>query len=438
LSEQKVLDSADSYYASQGHWPQWDSGPIPELPGETWFTVSEALVLGLKGFGAGDSLSGFLARHGRARQNATEENLSAGQIMAWAKAWRKRTGSWPTTCSGNVPGQSGLTWSTLDRVLRDGRAGRPAGTSLALLRRDAHQSAEQTPLSQQQILAWLDNHHRRTGRWPVCTSGRILDAPGESWLTVSLALMRGSRGLHERSSLSELLRIYRGVRSRADLPSLSIPQILAWADAHHARTGNWPSQLAGPIQESAGESWRKVQSALCHGSRGLPGGSSLAQLLTAERGVRNRRRPPGLTVPQILAWADAFHARNACGPRPSSGPIPEAPGETWATVDAALRVGSRGLSGEPRLSDLLAEHRGWRNPVRRQGLTVLQLQTWAEAHRTRTGRWPNARSGRILEAPRETWFGVHCALRDGGRGLPGGGSLARLKRARLAKAGSSE
>jgi hypothetical protein len=438
LFEQKILDSADAFYASHGDWPRWDSGPLTELPRETWYTVSEALVLGLRGFAPGGSLSGFLARRERARYNALDENLSVGQIMAWAKAWRKRTSSWPTTFSGEVPGQGGLTWRSIDRLLRSGRAGRPAGTSLSLLRIDEYQDSEQTPLTQQQILGWSDAHRNRTGRWPVCTSGRILDAPGETWLKVSLALMRGSRGLDERSSLSELLRKHRGVRRSADSPLLSIPQIIAWADAHHSRTGKWPNQLAGPILEAPDESWQNVQAALYHGNRGLPGGSSLAQLLAAERGTRNRRCPPDLTVQQILAWADAFHSRNGFEPKPTSGPIPEAPGETWRTVEAALKAGARGVAGTSGLTELLAEHRGWRNPARRPPLTVPQLRAWAEAYRFRTGRWPNARSGRILEAPRETWFAVHCALRDGSRGLPGGSSLARLKRARLAKAGSTE
>ena len=362
LSEEKILDSADAFYARHGDWPRWDSGPIPELAGETWFTVSGALVLGLSGFQAGGSLSGFLTRHDRVRPNAPDENLSVGPIMAWAKAWRKRRGSWPTTCSGEIPGQGGLTWSTVDKLLRDGRAGLPAGTSLALLRRADRQAAEQTPLTQQQILGWLDDHYRRTGRWPASTSGRILDAPGETWFNVSLALMRGSRGLRGTLVAQRAAEKISRCQEQGRLARLSIPQILAWADAHHARTGKWPSQLSGAILEAPGESWQKVQSALCHGSRGLPGRSGLAQLLTAERGVRNRRRPPDLTVPQILAWADAFHARNACEPNLKSGPIPEAPGETWGSVEAALRAGARGLAGAPRLTDLLAEHRGWGYP----------------------------------------------------------------------------
>jgi hypothetical protein len=48
------------------------------------------------------------------------------------------------------------------------------------------------------------------------------------------------------------------------------------------------------------------------------------------------------------------------------------------------------------------------------------------AHRKRTGRWPTALSGPVVEAPGETWRGVEMALVQGQRGLPKGSSLARV------------
>ena len=77
-------------------------------------------------------------------------------------------------------------------------------------------------------------------------------------------------------------------RRRRARPQFSVPQILAWADAFHARTGQWPKYNLGPIPESAGESWTTVDEALRHGKRGLAGGGSLARLLDQER----RRKTP--------------------------------------------------------------------------------------------------------------------------------------------------
>jgi hypothetical protein len=71
-------------------------------------------------------------------------------------------------------------------------------------------------------------------------------------------------------------------------PPLSVEQILAWADAFHARTGEWPPSVAAPIPEAPGETWSAVNAALRVGVRGLPGGSSLPRLLREHRGVARR------------------------------------------------------------------------------------------------------------------------------------------------------
>jgi hypothetical protein len=71
-------------------------------------------------------------------------------------------------------------------------------------------------------------------------------------------------------------------------PPLTVEQILAWADAHHARTGRWPHAGSGPVEGAPGEVWGNVNAALYDGHRGLPGGDSLARLLD-----RRRARGPG-------------------------------------------------------------------------------------------------------------------------------------------------
>jgi len=352
LSEDEILGWADAFFASHGDWPRWDSGPIPESSGETWLTVAAALGLGLRGLPSGGSLPRFLARH-RGRYNQSDQHFSAAQIMAWAKSWRAATGRWPTTESGEIPGQGGLTWFGVNWALRKGRGGLDSGSSLLHFLTGERRLLHHTPLTEEQILIWADAHHHRTGRWPCTRSGPVLDAAGETWPAISMALIRGCRGLPGGLTLSQLLSKHRGIRSAACRPPLSIPQILAWADAHHARTGRWPRLGAGPIPGSHGESWWTVQSALVKGQRGLPGGSSLAQLLTERRGVRSQQRPPDLSVPQILAWADAFRARSGCWPRCRSGLILEAPDETWKAVDRALRRGLRGLPGGSSLARLI-------------------------------------------------------------------------------------
>jgi len=145
-------------------------------------------------------------------------------------------------------------------------------------------------------------------------------------------------------------------------PELTIDQILEWADANHARTGQWPRQTSGPVYENRNERWFNINSALRLGQRGLPGGSSLAQLLGAERGRRNLKRLPPFTVEQILSWADAYRDATGSWPAGTSGPIEDAPGETWGAINSALHGGWRGLPGGSSLPRLLFEQRGRRSP----------------------------------------------------------------------------
>src|SRR5262249_35993332 len=152
------------------------------------------------------------------------------------------------------------------------------------------------------------------------------------------ALCYGLPGLQGGTSLARLLAQERGARNVRALPPLTEAQILAWADAYHAKTGKWPVEHAGPIAGTNGEGWKNVDAALREGFRGLPGGSSLARFLGARRGVRNQATTPPLTEEMILGWADAHHRHTGKWPRSHAGPIADAPGETWAAVEAALKA----------------------------------------------------------------------------------------------------
>src|SRR5262249_42207718 len=139
-------------------------------------------------------------------------------------------------------------------------------------------------------------------------------------------------------------------------PPLTIAQILAWADAHHAAEGDWPTRRSGKVKGAPGEVWSTINTHLGVGGRGLPGGQCLGGLLVAHRGVRNPQFPPRLSVEQILSWADAYFAAHGVWPGHSSGPLDSAPGETWAAIDRNLWLGRRGLPGKTTLLRLLIEH----------------------------------------------------------------------------------
>jgi hypothetical protein len=289
------------------------------------------------------------------------------------------------------------------------------------------------PLTIPLILAWADDHHEHTGDFPHTHSGPLLDRD-EVWSAIDGALRLGGRGLPGKSSLPRLLAEHRGYVNKRFQPPLTIPQILQWADAWNRRHGHYPRRTSGPIPRSNGETWANVGDALVRGHRGLTGGSSLARLLSEERGVPNEKALPHLTIRQILLWCDAHHRRTGKWPKDRSGPIPEAQGTTWQGVDLALRRGQRGLPGGSSLPRLLVQHRGVKNEKDQAPLTIKGIWAWMVSHHCRTSRWPNSHSGRIAGTRWETWAAVDSALRHGRRGLPGQSSLLLLLREKLAEA----
>jgi hypothetical protein len=278
----------------------------------------------------------------------------------------------------------------------------------------------------EQILAWADSHYTRTGAWPTQKSGRVYEERSLSWCAINARLTHGHGPLPGRSSLAQLLADERGRRHHLMATKLTIEQIAQWADAHRKLTGAWPRHDSGPVHAAPDENWSAIDQALRNGIRGLPGKSSLAQLLAAERGVRNTKRLPDFTIDQILEWAVSYYDRHECYPRRSSGAIPESPGDTWMTVGSALEAGHRGLPGGSSLEILLASEFDARRHRHPPNLTLTSILAWADAHQVITGKLPRTTSGAILPAPGETWAAIDLALRRGTRGLPGGSSLARL------------
>ncbi|QEL18611.1 hypothetical protein [Limnoglobus roseus] len=283
-----------------------------------------------------------------------------------------------------------------------------------------------TPLHIPDILRWADEFHQRRGRWPTRDDGPIVGPLDLTWRQIDSALKLGNRGLNRGSSLAKLLLARRKRRHKGMPPTLTVSQILTWADAHHTRSGEWPIYSAGSIPAVKGETWSAVDHSLRIGRRGLPGGSSLAQLLEAQRGVRNVQAVPDLTVRQVLGWADAYHAKNSSWPTRDSGPIDGTVGETWSAVAQAFVVGGRGIGERSSLAKFLSRHRGVRNHLDASALAVETILAWADTHQKKMGTWPKRGSGSITGVEGELWSSVDAALVMGVRGLPGNSSLAKL------------
>lgn len=429
LTKRQILAWADVHHRRTGEWPTPKSGCVLGALGEKWYNLHVALHQGGRGLPGGDSLPRLLARYRRVRHAGDRPRLTQQQILAWADAHHDRTGNWPTENSGRIVGAPGETWKRVSSALRNGHRGPKGGSSLTRLleeRRGYRCPSRRPRLTHRQILASADAHRRRTGGWPTHVSGRVVGTSNETWMGIESALVRGHRGLRGGYSLARLLEDRRGYRNPANRPQLTTKQILTWADAHHRRTGKWPTRNSGPIKKAPGETWRIVDNALLKGHRGLAGGSSVARLLAERRGQRNPKRLPKLTIPQILKWADAHHRRTGKWPSQASGPVVGAPGEKWRNIENSLRRGQRGLPAGLTIATVLARQRSVHSVCRPPRLTKKQIFAWAQDHYRRTGEWPTRESGDVIGAPGERWRNINAALEKGLRGMPGGSSLARF------------
>jgi hypothetical protein len=429
LTEALILAWIDEHHRQKDEWPTRDSGAIDAAPGETWSGIDAALKMGTRELPGQSSLAQLLADHRGVRNIQNLPNLTEQQILAWMDAHHAETGKWPTVKSGPIKNAHGETWAKSNQALVNGHRKLPGGSSLAELltkHRGVRNSKKLPPLSEEQILTWADSHQKRKERWPTHKSGSILEAPGETWRIVDKALRNARRGFTVRSSLAQFLAEHRGVRNMRNLPPLTVEHILAWADSHYERSSEWPTAKSGQVPGASGETWANIDQALAKGLRNLPIGSSLARLLAEHRGVRNMKNLPQLSVEQILIWADAHHEQTGQWPTRKSGPIADAPGETWANLDQALVKGLRKVPGESSLARLLAEYRGVRNIQNLPQLSVKKILALADAHHELTGQWPTSKSGPTGDTADETWANLDQALVKGLRGLPRGSSLRKL------------
>jgi superfamily II DNA or RNA helicase len=429
LTTEQILKWADGHYRETGDWPKDKSGEVLGESGERWRNIQNALVNGSRGLPGGSSLIQLLAENRGVRNKSALQKLTCEQILHWADIHKKTTGQWPNQKSGKVLGESDESWVAINSALHEGCRGFSGGSSLAHLlaeNRGIRNKATLPRLTIEQILQWSDAHRKRTGQWPNQKSGEVLGEPGEKWANINSCLNRGLRNLPSGSSLAQVLVENRGIRNTANLPRLTIEQILQWADAHCKRTGKWPNQKSGKVFNAPDETWQNIIQALQKGLRGLASGFSLIKLLEEKRGVRNSQALPELTNAQILKWADAHHKQTHKWPNRATGDIIDAHGEKWANIDASLTAGRRSLPGDSSLAKLLAENRGVQNAANLPRLTTEQILQWADAHHQRTGKWPNVKTGEVLGEPGEKWANIVASLFAGRRGLPGGSSLAKL------------
>ena len=218
---------------------------------------------------------------------------------------------------------------------------------------------------------------------------------------------------------------------------LTVEIVMSWAKRHKEETGIWPASTSGKVIGEPDENWGAINAALVNGSRDLPEGYSIAKLLEEQVGKRNPKTLPGLTEELILELADKHYERTGEYPDTQLGKVVGHFGDTWRGINQALNRGGRGLPGGDSLLKLLKRH-GRKRMIRRTSratLTEDMIWGWMKAHHAKTGKWPSAATGEVLDARGETWGGLNTCLREGLRGLSGGPSLKKLREKRLSLKG---
>jgi hypothetical protein len=119
LTVAKIRQWGELHRKRTGKYPSRRSGAVIDAPAERWSAIDDALRGGWRGLRGGSSLAKLLGR---------KRPYTLRDIMAKAKAHRRRTGKWPGA-------DSGPEWQAINQCLRRGHRGlRPGGSLSRLLR----------------------------------------------------------------------------------------------------------------------------------------------------------------------------------------------------------------------------------------------------------------------------------------------------------------
>lgn len=392
LTEQYILDLGRVHFKTHGVWPNPKAGGPAGDSGENWTALNAALRAGYRGLPGGSSLRKLFEEK---KVLWTEE-----KVRGWAEAYFSENGAWPNVNSGQVSESPKHTWKAVSAALWTGAYGLPGGSSL---RRFLNSGINKDDLSIEEVKKWVSDYIKENGIAPTSNCGSIIGTK-ETWRTVYSAFERKNRGIPHSASWTEIVG-----RKWAQI---SIEKVKKWAQTYFDLNGKWPSSKSGRdgIDDDSGETWMSIISSLRSGCRGVRKKMScIKELMTDEVPPG---RPGKLSMELIKTWADAFFAKNGYYPLTRSGPVDEAPGETWRNIEAAMRKGNRGLP-KGSLTEFL---RG-----KKYDLTIQQIKEWILIYEARFGKFPVVNNSVPLpEMKNDTWIILSRSLIMGNRGLPAG------------------
>lgn len=278
-------------------------------------------------------------------------------------------------------------------------------------------------LTEAAIIESAREYCRNHGRLPSCqTTHSVPGMPNETWSGLDAALSEGVRGLPGKSSLSKL---FKNLKEELGL-NLKERAILEAGRKYYYLHFRLPNEKTkDPVPDMPHENWKALDASLRAGSKGLPGGSSLAKLF------KNIKEELGFYyIDKILDAAKTYYKESQKFPTSTTeDPVPGMSNVTWKNLDARLRSGARCLPGNSSLSLLLEP---WKAEIQgdislSEFSIIRALEIFHEIYKKR----PRYGSGQtdldlVPGMPNENWHAIDAALRKGSRGLPGGSSLLKL------------
>ena len=138
-----------------------------------------------------------------------------------------------------------------------------------------------------------------------------------------------------------------------------------------------------------------------------------------------------LSIEQILRWCDIYYERNNKYPGQYAKSIPEMEGEDFANINAALNTGIRGLPKMTGLAGLLAKERGYIHNQNKPSIELEDVINEMINYFRVNQKFPTADNKEIAGSLGCKWSALNASLHIGGRGLPKGLSLSKLKKRAL-------
>ncbi|WP_339908977.1 DEAD/DEAH box helicase [Symmachiella dynata] len=305
---------------------------------------------------------------------------------------------------------------------------------------DGFRIAYGVPIQLADLHAEIWNFYRQHGNWPSVYSG-FVEQFNTEFHYLDHCLRKGQRGLGPNSSLyTECKRVAadkgKSIEKRTgDMTPWTLQTVQDEIRGHFQRCGKFPL-VATPGTTSLGTTWSTINFYLRRGGHhGLPGGSTLAQQVEAVKQSLGmlQEHAAELTFENIRRAILLYQETHGQYPRRgSSDPVPII-GGAWGTLNNRLRKGK--VSEVSSLATIVKFIRTQKNdppaPAKRP-LTVSEIHLTIRRHIEQYGEAPSRQSGG-QSVFGISWGHLDNLLKKGGRGLPGGSSLASEKRKLLAQ-----